>query len=915
MDSDCGPDRHPTSSYKRAKNLMTVFAQADATRSCAVLSAISILVSSGLAMTPRFSTRDVVRQVRSARALSSAVGHETLQDSSEFLVDTSITLIRSPGGPTEPALAFDGTNFLAVWVDCRCGNDIYGARITPEGTVLDPAGFVVTPQVTNTPGSPAVAFDGTNFLVVWENNCGGNPNYYDIYGARVTTQGTVLDSASFLISQEVQNQNSAALAFDGANFLVVWEDNRSGTSTADIYGARLTPQGVVLDTAGLVISQAASFQNSPALAFDGENFLVAWEDRRGGVDLDIYATRVTPQGVVLDTSGIPVSTASYNQRMSALAFDGTNYLATWSDERNGTDHDIYGARVTPQGAVLDPVGFAVSQAAHEQYYPVVGFDGEDFLVVWQDHRASDSTSDIYGARVTPQGSVLDPAGLVVSLAANEQKYPAVAFGGANWLVAWDDGRADLRSNIYGARVTPQGAVLEPTGLLVDQAAHGKYFPALASDGEDFLVVWQDDRNSSLGDIYGARVTSQGAVLDPSGFVISKAANIQRYPVVGFNGTSFLVAWEDFRNDTNYLIYCARVTPEGTVLDTSGFFVARAGLVWQRSPAIASDGENCLVVWRDNRSGSNDIYGTRITSEGTSLDSTVIPIAQAVGMVACPAVSYDGVNFLVAWEQPGGGYLDLYCARVAPQGIVLDTTGIPISAAADNQNSPALAFDGENFLVVWTDERNGGKGDVYGARVSPLGTVLDSAGIAITQTVNWQNLATVAFDGENFLVMWQDYRNDVIYPDIYGAWVAPNGTVLDGGAVANYWRSQRWPRLYSGSRMLLVYQGWTGTVDGQSYNSHRIWGNVDPSAAIAEMTNPKVRKTNSGTSIVHGVLFLSEAASHTLQAASLIDISGRKVLELHGGANDVRGLAPGVYFVRTAQTQTQTQTIRKIVLAE
>jgi phosphoribosylformylglycinamidine (FGAM) synthase PurS component len=861
MGRDSRQDRHLTSSRQRAKNLMTVFAQADATRSCAVLSAISILVSSGLAMTPRFSTRDVVRQVRSARALSSAVGHETPQDSSEFLVDTSITLIRSPGGPTEPALAFDGTNFLAVWVDCRCGNDIYGARITPEGTVLDPAGFVVTPQVTNTPGSPAVAFDGTNFLVVWENNCDGNPNYYDIYGARMTRQGMVLDSEPFLISQEVQNQNSAALAFDGTNYLVVWQDERSGTSTSDIYGARVTPEGVVLDTAGLVISQAVSSQNSPALAFDGESYLVVWEDLRGGVDLDIYATRVTPQGTVLDTSGIPVSTASHDQRMAALAFDGTNYLAAWSDERNGTDYDIY------------------------------------------------------CARVTQQGTVLDPGGLVVSQAANRQRYPALAFGGANWLVAWDDGRADLRSNIYGARVTPQGAVLEPTGLLVDQAAHGQYFPALASDGEDFLVVWQDDRNSSLVDIYGARVTSQGAVLDPSGFVISKAARIQRYPVVSFNGTNFLVAWEDFRNDTNYLIYCARVTPEGTVLDTAGFVVARAGLVWQRSPAIASDGENCLVVWRDNRSGSNDIYGTRITPEGTSLDSTVIPIAQAVGMVACPAVSYDGMNFLVAWERPGGGYLDLYCARVAPQGTVLDTAGIPISAAADNQNNPAIAFDSENSLVVWTDERNGGKGDVYGARVSPLGTVLDSAGIAITRAVNWQELATVAFDGENFLVLWEDYRNDVIYPDIYGARVAPNGTVLDGGAIANYWRSQRWPRLCFGSRMLLVYQGWTGTVDGKSYNSHRIWGNVDPSAAIAEMTNPKVRKTNSGTYIVHGMLFLSEAASHTLQAASLMDISGRKVLELHGGANDVRGLAPGVYFVLEVQAQAQAQAVRKVVLTE
>jgi len=50
-------------------------------------------------------------------------------------------------------------------------------------------------------------------------------------------------------------------------------------------------------------------------------------------------------------------------------------------------------------------------------------------------------------------------------------------------------------------------------------------------------------------------------------------------------------------------------------------------------------------------------------------------------------------------------------------------------------------------------------------------------------------------------------------------------------------------------------------------------------------------------IVHGVLRLPEASSPKPQAASLLDVSGRKVLDLGPGANDVRALAPGVYFVR------------------
>ena len=64
-------------------------------------------------------------------------------------------------------------------------------------------------------------------------------------------------------------------------------------------------------------------------------------------------------------------------------------------------------------------------------------------------------------------------------------------------------------------------------------------------------------------------------------------------------------------------------------------------------------------------------------------------------------------------------------------------------------------------------------------------------------------------------------------------------------------------------------------------------------------------------VIRGVLFLPKATSLKPQAASLLDISGRKVLDLHPGANDVSRLSPGVYFVREAQAQA----VRKVVITE
>jgi YVTN family beta-propeller protein len=51
----------------------------------------------------------------------------------------------------------------------------------------------------------------------------------------------------------------------------------------------------------------------------------------------------------------------------------------------------------------------------------------------------------------------------------------------------------------------------------------------------------------------------------------------------------------------------------------------------------------------------------------------------------------------------------------------------------------------------------------------------------------------------------------------------------------------------------------------------------------------------------------------LATSSLFDLSGRRVMALHPGANDVSGLAPGVYFVREAQAQAQAHAVRKVVI--
>ena len=145
--------------------------------------------------------------------------------------------------------------------------------------------------------------------------------------------------------------------------------------------------------------------------------------------------------------------ASNRQETPSAAFDGTNYLVAWYDDRNGSERDIYGARVTQAGSVLDPgSGIPISTAPGDQFTPAVAFGGDEFLVTWEDRRSGGIASNIYAARVSQGGGVLDPGGIAVSTAVWEQYEPSVGFDGTNYLLAWTDFRSDDDRDIYGARV-------------------------------------------------------------------------------------------------------------------------------------------------------------------------------------------------------------------------------------------------------------------------------------------------------------------------------------------------------------------------------------------------------------------------------------------------------------------------------
>jgi hypothetical protein len=88
-------------------------------------------------------------------------------------------------------------------------------------------------------------------------------------------------------------------------------------------------------------------------------------------------------------------------------------------------------------------------------------------------------------------------------------------------------------------------------------------------------------------------------------------------------------------------------------------------------------------------------------------------------------------------------------------------------------------------------------------------------------------------------------------------------------------------------------------------------------SIEEGTKSQAEVTKALPTVVRGILNLQSAIYNLQSEILLMDAAGRAVMSLRPGANDVRGLAPGVYFIRSepSPASREPSAVTKVVLTK
>ncbi len=290
------------------------------------------------------------------------------------------------------------------------------------------------------PGAPAVAWNGSVYLVAWSSSSAGG-----LFAQRLNPDGSKVDAAPFLVMASAFGPPDVAAI--GDTFLVLGRKCGYTCQFIDLYGARVNGStGAVLDPTPITLA-GGYVSRPPAVTVLGERWLVVYHSNwsHDNTIADTGALFVGVDGVVTGIGGLyNFSTGGGNGvfRLGLAASGSVAMMVQSAEISSGVETDLLYRFIYPDGS-LGPV-VNLTPWRGNQYNPQVAWDGNYFVIVYEEQKNRladldmlDGRSDLFGMRVAADGTVVDPQGFVFSTSPVGETLPAVASpqGGVSLIAA------------------------------------------------------------------------------------------------------------------------------------------------------------------------------------------------------------------------------------------------------------------------------------------------------------------------------------------------------------------------------------------------------------------------------------------------------------------------------------------------
>lgn len=402
----------------------------------------------------------------------------------------------------------------------------------------------------------------------------------------------------------------------------------------------------------------------------------------------------------------------------AVATDGKNYFAAWSDGRGG----VFGARVTPDGTLLDPLNIFLGDG----YGPAVVWTGQAYIVAW----GSNDNQTIWATKVSPEGEIVDSQKLAdyrggkLDLAANEDNVVLVSAGNEAVYVVMDE-----NLHVYYRRViAPEGKQVRDLDVTALRGRN-QYLLAAVTAGDE----------QTGGSVYTYEI---GRIGPPSGSprLVPNSDGASEVSVAS-NGSTYLVAFDREREIRTQVVTRENTLVGGTtaVTPAPGVSSFESDVV---SPRLAWRGSEYVMAYR--LGGSDRAQLLRLAAEGTPIGVPSQPFAATGDHFALTART-DGTG-VVARSEAGRLRLSFFDSASLAAGAPFFKSIAPARAAHAQVLPAAEEIEGK-LAVAWAEE----SADASEIRLSYSGRTVVAGRPPLA--VYSPAFVDVVWDGEKIVVLW------------------------------------------------------------------------------------------------------------------------------------------------------------------
>ncbi len=587
------------------------------------------------------------------------------------------------------------------------------------------------------------------------------------------------------------NQEKPAIGRGGDQYLSAWVDYRTGGSPlvisqsgADIFAARLDAAGNLIDTTPILISMDAADQTDPKVTWNGQNWLVTWLSQTPTEffwSLEIQAVRVSSAGLVLDAA--PISIYKYPNSDSvdyAVTSDGSNW-AVATRGNNAGENDILGVRIAPDGSVLDPLGVVLVPGTFSLVFDLsLAFATDEYIITYQ------YTGNVYALRLETNLQPKDPAPFVIASPSLGAEWPMIASDGANFFVAWGEyNNGTQYGEARGTRLSYAGQVLDPGGIAISGLVFlGIVDPRTIWDGANWIVTFKLTQfGNDPDELRAARVSSAGQVLDPGGVPIEPLPTAYIDPQItpAVSGGTQLV-FTDWRAGGSYPYDISAFTLSQDLIPSTPI-VASYSAPAQTQVHVAAGAAGYMVAYLSSISGQNRIMAHPLDANGNALLGEPLLLDSGPNL-SSPAAAWNGSLYLVVWSDVGVPDLNnsvVYGQRILPDGTPQDPAPFRIMEGFTSD----VAAAGDLFLAVAIQQTiNGQTREPFGVRIKGSdGTILDPTPIDLGGS--YAQLPSVTGLGNRWLMSYQrNFSHDDPNAEIMATFVEANGSTPGTFVVAS-----------------------------------------------------------------------------------------------------------------------------------